>query len=145
MHSKNVSLGMDFCKFVNNKQMAFLQIFVSQQLLFLFSKRLITLSNVMDCDSGQTNLWISRKWTLSRENANCKMKSKMAPFSKSTQWQIASMNAISRKLQMFANVFPGILCTIICLHQEAKHLRLSINITCKPLPQYLHSPARLSS
>ena len=31
------------CKFVNNKQMAFLQIFVLQQLLFLFSKHLDTI------------------------------------------------------------------------------------------------------
>ena len=38
--------------------MAFLQIFVSQQLLFLFSKRLDTMANVMDCDPGQTDLWM---------------------------------------------------------------------------------------
>ena len=44
-------------KFVNNKQMAFLQTFVSEQLLFLFSKHLDTMSNVTDCDYGQTNLW----------------------------------------------------------------------------------------
>ena len=47
------------CKFVNNEQVAFLQIFVWQQLLFLFSKRLNTMSNVTDCDPGQTNLWFS--------------------------------------------------------------------------------------
>ena len=44
------------CKFVNNKQMTFLQIFVSQQLLFLFSKHLDTMSNVTDCGTGQTDL-----------------------------------------------------------------------------------------
>ena len=42
--------------FVNNKQMAFLQIFVSQQLFFSFSKHLYTMSNVTDCDPSQTNL-----------------------------------------------------------------------------------------
>ena len=42
---------------INNKQMAFLQSFVSQQLLFLFSKHLDTMSNVTDCVSGQTDLW----------------------------------------------------------------------------------------
>ena len=36
--------------------MAFLQIFVSQQLLFLFSKHLDTMSNVTDCVSSQTDL-----------------------------------------------------------------------------------------
>ena len=46
------------CKFVNNKQMAFLQIFVSQQLLFLFSKHLDTMSNVTDCGTGRTDLWM---------------------------------------------------------------------------------------
>ena len=45
------------CEFVNIKQMAFLQILVSQQLLLLFSKHLDTMSNVMDCVSGQTDLW----------------------------------------------------------------------------------------
>ena len=35
--------------FVNSKQMAFLQNFVSKQLLFLFSEHLDTMSNVMDC------------------------------------------------------------------------------------------------
>ena len=40
--------------FVNNEQMAFLQIFVSQQLLFLFSKHLDTMFNVTDCAPGQT-------------------------------------------------------------------------------------------
>ena len=44
------------CKCVNNKQMAFLQIFVSQQLLFLFSKHLDTMLNVTDCGTGQTDL-----------------------------------------------------------------------------------------
>ena len=39
-----------------NKQMAFLHIFVSQQLLFLFSKHLDTMSNVTDCVSSQTDL-----------------------------------------------------------------------------------------
>ena len=47
------------CKFViNNKQMAFLQIFVSQPILFLFSKD--TMSNVTDCGIGRTDLW--QKW-----------------------------------------------------------------------------------
>ena len=41
--------------------MAFLQIFVSQQLLFLFSKHLDTMSNVTDCDYGQTNLCAKAK------------------------------------------------------------------------------------
>ena len=36
--------------------MAFLQIFVSQQLLFLFSKHLDTMSNVTDCGAGRTDL-----------------------------------------------------------------------------------------
>ena len=44
------------CKFVNNKQVALLQIFVSQQLLFLFSKHLDTMSKVTDCVPGQTDL-----------------------------------------------------------------------------------------
>ena len=43
--------------------MAFLHIFVSQQLLFLFSKHLVTLSNVEDCEYGQTNLWYKSKMT----------------------------------------------------------------------------------
>ena len=42
--------------FVNDKQMAFLQIFVSQQLLFLFSKHLDTMLNVTNCVSSQTDL-----------------------------------------------------------------------------------------
>ena len=42
--------------FVNNKQMTLLQNFVSQQLLFLFSKHLDTMSNVTDCGTGQTDL-----------------------------------------------------------------------------------------
>ena len=37
--------------------MAFLQILVSQQLLFLFSIHLDTMSNVMDCAPGKTDLW----------------------------------------------------------------------------------------
>ena len=36
--------------------MAFLKIFVTQQLLFLFSKHLDTMWNVTDCVSGQTDL-----------------------------------------------------------------------------------------
>ena len=40
------------CKFVNYKQMAFLQIFVSQPLLFLFSKHLDTMLNVTYCWTG---------------------------------------------------------------------------------------------
>ena len=44
------------CKFVNIKQEAFLQIFVSQQLLFLFSKCVDTMSNVTDREPSQTNL-----------------------------------------------------------------------------------------
>ena len=43
------------CKFVNNKQMTFLKIFVSQQSLFLFSKH-YTMSNVTDFNPSQTNL-----------------------------------------------------------------------------------------
>ena len=43
---------------INNKQMAFLQIFVSQPILFLFSKD--TMSNVTDCGIGRTDLW--QKW-----------------------------------------------------------------------------------
>ena len=39
--------------------MAFLQIFVSQQLLFLFSIRLDTISNVTDCGIGRTDLCLS--------------------------------------------------------------------------------------
>ena len=35
-----------------------MQIFVSQQLLFLFSKCVDTMSNATDCDPGQTNLWV---------------------------------------------------------------------------------------
>ena len=46
-------------KFVNNKQMAFLQSFVSQQLLFLFSKHLNTMSNATDCVSGRIDLCIT--------------------------------------------------------------------------------------
>ena len=38
--------------------MAFLQTFVSQQLLFLFSKHLDTMSNVKNCVSSQTDLWV---------------------------------------------------------------------------------------
>ena len=37
--------------------MAFLQNFVPQQLLFLFSKHLDTMSNLTDCGTGQTDLW----------------------------------------------------------------------------------------
>ena len=44
--------------FVINKQIAFLQIFVSQQLLFLFSKHLDTMLNVTNCVSSQTDLWL---------------------------------------------------------------------------------------
>ena len=44
------------CNLVNNKQMAFLQIFVSQQLLFLFSKNLDTMPNVTNCGNSQTDL-----------------------------------------------------------------------------------------
>ena len=44
---------------VNNKQMTFLQIFVSQQLLFLFSKHLDTMSNVTNCGTSRTDLWFS--------------------------------------------------------------------------------------
>ena len=44
--------------------MAFLQIFVSQQLLFLFSKHLDTISNVTDCGTGGTDL-------CSSVNASC--------------------------------------------------------------------------
>ena len=36
--------------------MAFLQIFVSHQLLFLFSKHLDIMSNVMNCGTGRTDL-----------------------------------------------------------------------------------------
>jgi len=42
--------------FANIKQVTFLLIFVSQKLLFLFSKFLDTMLYVMDCDPGQTNL-----------------------------------------------------------------------------------------
>ena len=38
--------------------MAFLQSFVSQQLLFLFSKHLDIMSNVTDCGTGRTGLWL---------------------------------------------------------------------------------------
>ena len=31
----------------------------SQQLLFLSSKHLVTMSNVTDCVSGQTDLWLT--------------------------------------------------------------------------------------
>ena len=41
--------------FVNNKQMAFLTCFISQQLLFLFIKHLDTRTNLTDCEYGQTN------------------------------------------------------------------------------------------
>ena len=44
------------CRFVNNKQMAFLQIFVAQQLFFLFSNHLDTMLNVTDCAPGQTDI-----------------------------------------------------------------------------------------
>ena len=37
--------------------MAFLQIFFSQQLLFLFSKHLDTMLNVTDCWTGRTDFW----------------------------------------------------------------------------------------
>ena len=40
--------------------MAFLQSFVSQQLLFLFSKHLDTMSNATDCGTGLTDL--CNKW-----------------------------------------------------------------------------------
>ena len=42
--------------FVNNTQMAFLKIFVSQELLFLLSKHLDTTLNVTDCGTGRTDL-----------------------------------------------------------------------------------------
>ena len=45
-------------KFVNNKQMAFLLSFISQQLLFLFSKHLDTMSNVTYCRTDRTDLWL---------------------------------------------------------------------------------------
>ena len=38
--------------------MAFLKRFVSQQLLFLFSKHLDTMLNVTDCGIGRTDLWL---------------------------------------------------------------------------------------
>ena len=41
--------------------MAFLPIFISQELLFLFSKQLYTMLNVTDCDPGQTNLWFNSR------------------------------------------------------------------------------------
>ena len=37
--------------------MTFLKIFVSQQLLFLFSKHLDTMSNATDCGTGRIDLW----------------------------------------------------------------------------------------
>ena len=43
--------------FVNIKQLAFLQIFVSPQALFLFSKHLDTMTNLTDGALGQTDLW----------------------------------------------------------------------------------------
>ena len=43
--------------FVKNKQMAFSQIFVSQQLLFLFSKHLDTTLNVTDYGTSRIYLW----------------------------------------------------------------------------------------
>ena len=47
--------------FVNNKEITFFQIFVSQQLLFSFSKHLDTMSNVTDCDPVQTDLCLVAK------------------------------------------------------------------------------------
>ena len=44
-------------KFVINKQMVFFLSFVSQQLLFLFSKHLNTMLNVTNCGTGRTDLW----------------------------------------------------------------------------------------
>ena len=44
-----------FIEFVNNKQLAFLKTFISQQLLFLFSKNLDTMANVTDCGYSKTN------------------------------------------------------------------------------------------
>ena len=43
-------------RYVKIKQMASLQIFVSQPLLLLFSKHLDTMLNVTDCDPDQTDL-----------------------------------------------------------------------------------------
>ena len=52
-----VAAGLPDYGFVKIKQTAFLQKFVSQQLLFLFSKHLDTMSNVTDCGTGRTDLW----------------------------------------------------------------------------------------
>ena len=51
-----MAAGLPDYGFVINKQMAFLQIFISQQLLFLFSKHLDTMLDVMDCGTGRTDL-----------------------------------------------------------------------------------------
>ena len=48
--------GLPDYGFVNNTQMAFFQSFVSQQLLFLFSKHLDTMSNATDCGIGRMDL-----------------------------------------------------------------------------------------
>ena len=52
-----MAAGLPDYGFVINKQMAFLQIFFSQQLLFLFSKHLDTMLNVTDCWTGRTDFW----------------------------------------------------------------------------------------
>ena len=59
-----MAAGLPDYGFVKIKQTAFLQKFVSQQLLFLFSKHLDTMSNVMDCDPGQTDLCLH--WSLNQ-------------------------------------------------------------------------------
>ena len=41
---------------INNKQMAFLQTKISQQLMFLLLKHLDTMLNVTDCAPGQTDI-----------------------------------------------------------------------------------------
>ena len=52
-----LAAGLPYYGFVINKQMAYFQIFVSQQLLFLFSKYLDTMLNVTDCGTSRTYLW----------------------------------------------------------------------------------------
>ena len=46
----------EFVNFYLINKNAFLQIFVSQQFLFLFSKHLDIMSNVTDCGNGQTDI-----------------------------------------------------------------------------------------
>ena len=62
-----LAVGLPDYGFVNNKQIAFLEILVSHELLFLFLKHLDTMSNLTDCGTGRTDLCQKDIYTTSME------------------------------------------------------------------------------